>query len=76
MGNHFGGQAADFLADELELDDGVGSVAEIDNGTAQGLVQGSEAAAETLDTLDGAQGLFEGSSQGNSAVFGGVMVID
>lgn len=76
MGNHFGGQVTDFLADELELDDGVGSVAEIDDGAAQGLVQGSEAIAETLDTLDGAQGLFEGGSQGNSAVFGGVMVID
>lgn len=76
VGDHFGGEVADFLADELEVGDAVGSVAEVDNGAGQGLVERREAVAEALDALDGAEGLLEGGTKSNGAVFSGVMVVD
>ena len=41
VGDHLGGEVADALAAEAEVDDGEGAVGEVDDGAREGLVEGA-----------------------------------
>lgn len=74
--DHLGGEGADPLAAEAQVDDGVGAVGEVDDGPREGLVEGGVAAAEAGQGGARAQGLGECGAEGEEGVFGGVVVVD
>lgn len=76
MRDHLRRQIADLLAREAQINYRVGSVAEIDDGPGQSLVERGVATAEADQAGAGAEGFVEGGSQGEKDVFGGVVVVD
>ena len=76
VGHHLAGQAAEPLAAQAEVDDGVGPVGQVDDGAGEGLVEGSVGVAEAGEAGGGAEGGGEGGTEGYGAVFGGVVVVD
>lgn len=76
VGNHLAAEIADLLALEAQVDDGVRSVGEINDGAGEGLVEGGVRIAEAGDAGEGTEGLGEGGADGDAAVFGGVVVVN
>ena len=76
VGDHLAAQVANLFALEAQLDDGVGTVRDVDNGARQGLVQGGIGRAEAGNPGRAAEGLVEGVAERNAYILCGVVVID
>ncbi|KAH6611547.1 hypothetical protein Trco_001567 [Trichoderma cornu-damae] len=76
VGDHLCAELAEELAPEAQVDDGVGPVGEVDDGSREGLVQGRIGIAEAGDAGRGAQGPGKGGADGDAAVLGGVVVVN
>lgn len=76
VGDHFAAELAEVLALEAQVDNGVGSVGEIDDGAGEGLVQRGVGIAEAGDAGEGTEGLGKGGADGDAAVFGSVVVVN
>lgn len=74
--DHLAGKLSDHLTLQAQVNGRTGTVGKVNDGAGQSLVEGSVAVSETLDTDDGTEGLLEGRSESESAVFGGVVVVD
>lgn len=74
--HHLGAQLAQPLALEPEVDDAVGPVGEVDDGAREGFVEGCVGVAEAREAGRRAEGFGEGATEGDAAVFGGVMVVN
>ena len=60
MRQHLAAQVADLLAPRAELDDGVGSVGEVDDGAGEGFVERAIGVAEAGEAGGRLEGGFEG----------------
>ena len=76
VGNHLTAQVSNLLALETELNDGIGPVRKVDNGTGQGLVKRAVGGSEAGDANGRTEGFFEGRAKGYADVFCAVVVID
>lgn len=76
VGDHLAAQVANLLALEAKLDDTVGSVREVDNGTREGLVEGCVGKAVAGETSHAGEGLCEGVTESDADIFRRVMVIN
>ena len=76
VGNHLGAELAKPLALEAEVDNGVGSVGEIDNRTGEGFVEGSVSVSEASETCGSSKGFGKGVSEGDANILSSVVVID
>jgi hypothetical protein len=76
VGDHLAAQVANLFALEAELDDGEGPVRQVDHGARQRLVQGRVGRSEARQARGRAQGLAKGVSEGDTDVFGCVVVVD
>lgn len=76
VGDHLGAEVTNLLALETEVDNGKGTVRQIDDGAAEGLVERAVCESEASETGGGAEGLGEGVAESNADVFGGVVVVD
>lgn len=66
----------DYLAHQPELCNTVRSAADIDDSSAEGLVERGIGRAIALDPSSFPEGELEGCAEGESAVFGGMVVVD
>lgn len=76
VGDHLGAEVTNLLALQTKVDDGEGTVRQIDDGTAEGLVERAVCVSEARETGGSAEGLGEGVAQSDADVFGGVVVVD
>jgi hypothetical protein len=74
--DHLAGKLSNHLTLQSQVDGGTGTVGKINDGAGQSLVEGSVAVSETLDPNDGTEGLLEGGSESEGAVFGGMVVVN
>lgn len=74
--DHLTAQVSNLLTLETELNDGVGPVREVDNGTGQGLVKRAVCGSEAGDANGRTEGFLEGRAKGNADVFCAVVIID
>ena len=76
VGYHLGAQRAEELALEAEVDDAVWPVGEIDDCAGEGIVQRCVGVAKAGEAGGGTKGFGEGVAEGDTDVFGGVMVVN
>lgn len=76
VGDHLTAELAEVLALEAQVDDGVGSVGQIDDSAGESLVERGVGIAEAGDASEGTEGLGEGGADGDAAVFGSVVVVN
>lgn len=74
--HHLGAQAAEPLALEAEVDDAVRAVGQIDDGAAEGLVEGSVGVAEAGEAGGGSEGAEKSRAEGDAAVFSRVVIVN
>lgn len=76
VGDHLAAQVAQLLPLQPQVGDAVGTVAQVDDGARQSLVEGRVGVAEACKTGRALQGVLEGGAQGKEGVLGGVVVVD
>ena len=76
MRDHLAAQVSDLLALETQVNDGVGPVGEVYDGTRQRLVKGAVGRAEAGEANGCAEGVFEGGAEGDTDILCGVVIID
>ena len=76
VGDHLATQLAEELALEAEIDDGVRSVRQVDDGAGEGLVEGRVGVSEAGDADRRAEGLFVSGAECDANVLGRVVVVD
>lgn len=74
--DHLTAEIADLLTLQSKLSDAVRSRADIDDCSAQGLIERCMPGTVSLDALDRSQSLLESSAESERTILGGVMVID
>lgn len=74
--DHLRAQSANLLTAEAQIDHGVGSIRQVDDGPREGLVQGSITAAKTSKGSTRTKSLGESGTKSEEGVFGGVVVIN
>lgn len=76
VGDHLGAEIANLFTLETEVDNGKGTVRQIDDGTAQGLVERAVCGSEAREAGGCAESLGEGVTKSDADVFGSVVVVD
>lgn len=74
--NHLAAKVANFLALESQLNDTVGTVGQIDDGAAEGLVERGVGVAEAGEAGHGGKSLGKSAAEGYADIFGGVVVVN
>lgn len=76
VGDHLGAEIANLLTLKTEVDNGKGTVRQIDDGTAEGLVERAVCVSEAREAGGCAESLGESVTKSDADVFGGVVVVD
>ena len=74
--DHLTAEIADLLTFESKLSDAVRPRADVDDCSAEGLVERCMPGTVSLDALDGSQGLLESSAESKRTILGGVVVVN
>lgn len=76
MRNHLRAQIPNLLPSESQLRDAVRTIAQVDDGAGQRLVEGAVGGAEPSEAFGAGERGLECSAQSEESVFGGVVVVD
>lgn len=74
--DHLAAQVANLFASQPQLDHAIWTVREVDDGSAECLVEGGVGVAEAGQAGHGGEGRSECRAEGDADVFGGVVVVD
>jgi hypothetical protein len=74
--NHLSAELAEPLSLQAKVNNGVGTVREVDDGAREGLVERGVGIAETSETSGRTEGLGKGVTKGDAYIFGSVVVVN